>query len=294
MSWIASIPWSEVAVNVFSDLVYTLCLALLGLLFLGIIQLSKWKRLLGVFGLKKNRPRLRVYLSNLDVLLGGARDFRGVCRRYEGSAVSGPELGVIDQLTRLLAHSILDQLGIVREWLGERYWIFRKPELVFQLSPLDPDEIQFDSIISVGSSGYNSVTDYYQNEYNPTMILDHEAANDPDRCIVINYGERRGQFIPIAPGRDMGVLAKVYDCHHDTVVFIGAGFNINGSLGAIRYLIDHWQELAKGYQGVASWAVCLDFPHPNYDAQGYLRPTVVTRVPEPEKRRSFLNRLLGR
>jgi hypothetical protein len=294
MSWISSIPWSDVLVNVFSDFVYTLCAFFIVFLFWLVFQVSKWKKLLRFFGLKKNRPRLRVYLSNLYVLAGGAKDFRGERRRYEGSAVSEPELGVIDQLSRLLAHSILDQLGIVREWLGERYWIFRKPELVFQLSPLDPDEIQFDSIISVGSSGYNSVTDYYQNEYNPTMILDHEAANDPNRCIVINYGERRGQFIPIAPGRDMGVLAKVYDCHHDTVVFIGAGFNVNGSLGAIRYLIDHWQELAKSYQDVVSWAVCLDFPHPNYDAQGYLRPTVVTRVPEPEKRRSFLDRLLGR
>jgi hypothetical protein len=287
-------PWSDVLINVCSDFIYTLCLFFIGFLFWLVFQLSKWKKLLRFLGLKKNRPRLRVYLSNLDVPPGCAKDFRGVSRMYSGSAAPEPELGVIDQLTRLLAHPILDQLGIVREWLGERYWIFRKPELVFQLSPLDPDEIQFDSIISVGSSGYNSVTDYYQNEYNPTVILDHEAANDRNRCIVINYGDRRGQCIPIASGRDMGVLAKVYDRHHDTVVFIGAGFNVNGTLGAIRYLIDHWQELAKDYCDVASWAVCLDFPHPNYDAQGYLRPTMVTRVPEPEKRRSFLNRLLGR
>jgi len=284
----------DVLINVFSDFVYTLCAFFIAFLFWLVFRVSKWRKLLMFFGLKKNRPRLRVYLSNLDVPPRCAKDFRGVRRMYAGSAAPEPELGVIDQLTRLFAHSILDQLGIVREWLGERYWIFRKPELVFQLSPLDPDEIQFDSIVSVGSSGYNSVTDYYQNEYNPTVILDHDAANARTQCIVINYGDRGGQFIPIAPGRDMGVLAKVYDCHHDAVVFIGAGFNVNGTLGAIRYLIDHWQDLAKGYQNTVSWSICLDFPHPNHDPQGYLRPTVVTRVPEPEKRRSFLDRLLRR
>jgi len=286
--------WREIGVNVVSDFVYWLLVTLFGLLFLGVHQLSKRRMLLRFFGLKESRPRLRVYLSNLDVLSGGAKDFRGERAEYAGPATPESELEIIPPLTQLFAHPILDQLGIVRELLGKRFWVFRKLEPSFELSPFDQAGIQFDNIVSAGSSRYNSVTDYYQTEYDPTVILDHDLAHDRERCIVINYGARRGQPIPVARGRDMGILARVYDPHHDTVVFIGAGFHINGTLGAIRYLIDHWQELAKEYERVESWAICLDFPRPSYDPRGYLRPTVITRVPQPERRQSLLDRFLRR
>jgi len=62
--------------------------------------------------------------------------------------------------------------------------------------------------------------------------------------------------------------------------FLAHGWGVNGTRGAVRYLVEHWQELHRKH-GTEEFALCLQFPTVAEDPQGYLaKPGVLLEFPE--------------
>jgi len=271
----------DVLANVVGDIVSALLFAMMGLVVAVAVLLSPRRKLFAFFGIRREKPVLRVYVSTLKIVPGadekteryvcGAADFRGIVRIYDGLAIPEYEFLATEPLNQVFSSQLIANLPkALREWLEARFWVFHDVEPIMQLSPVEEKALQFDNLILLGSGGYNLATQWYQDKYEPKI-----AFGLPMR---INYGVDKGREISYR-GSDMAVLERIIDQEHETVVFISQGWNINGTRGALLFLVQYWDKLYDAY-GEDEFALCIQFPHHTIDPEGYRKPRVVASVPQ--------------
>lgn len=142
--------------------------------------------------------------------------------------------------------------------------ISRAPKIEMEVSPSESTKIKFDNMFSIGGPGYNEVTKYYLRTAMPFFTF-----NDANTEVIIKHGSEEGKRF-VGPD-DFGILQKLYDSEHGTVVFIAAGVGVNGTRGALEYLVNKWQYLYKRYK-TKSFGVCIRFPNEVQDKEGYKYP----------------------
>ena len=251
-------------------------LSMLGAVIVLIVYtFSTRRKLFRFFGLRKDKQKLVVYLSTLLIEPGGSKDFRRIPRSYFGAATPNYELTVISTLTALFYHPSLRNLPqFLLSWLARRHWAFGIITPTFAASPLEQNW-DFENFILVGSSGYNSVTDYYEQRGKTYLRI-----IDNGKAIQISRGEYKGEEIrpPNLKDFDLAILEKTFDNDHDTTVFIAAGLGINGTRGAIEYLVENWELLLKKYKE-KEFALCIRFPSILADPYGFSKPSVIRQLP---------------
>jgi hypothetical protein len=156
----------------------------------------------------------------------------------------------------------------------ESWGFFKRPEIIFQASPQREQDIEFDNLILIGSQAYNVVTGYYITRGTPYLTLEFDTT---DPGVVIRRGRNTGERIPFGQD-DLAVLLRIRDAEHGTTVFIGAGMGVNGTRGAIEYLMNNWEELRRVY-GDQEFGLCLRFPSIIQDQKGFRRPDVLRQFP---------------
>jgi len=100
--------------------------------------------------------------------------------------------------------------------------------------------------------------------------------------IEIVKGKDKGEIIRRASNQhDIAILEKIIDnTRGDTVIFIAAGLAVLGTMGAVQYFIDHWQELYKTYTK-REFALALQFSIANRNSiDDALQGSVIRRIPE--------------
>jgi hypothetical protein len=267
----------DLVINVSGDLIATALIVIVGF---GLAVIAFWgprRKLLRFFGVRPLKASLRIYASNLDIVPGGARDFRGTPRSYQGAAIPEYEFLAVEPVARLFYSRLLENFPVEwRERLEQRFWNLHNVRPILTLSPLNEQDIEFDNLISLGSSGYNVVTDYYERHHKMKIHFDVSDMQSPFK---IRDGKRKGEAIPLTQGLDMSILEKIRDVNHGTVVFISAGWDINGTRGALQFLVNNWEPLERVF-GDEEFAICLHFPHRSVDPDGYRKPQVILSIPE--------------
>ncbi len=266
------------------DLALTVAQFVIGFLiaFIGLIafRLSRQRKLFNFLGTDKKAKQAVVYLSSLLIPRGCAVGFDGLPRSYKGVTIPTEELSISARLVKALAVDPFEYFPpIVRKSLEERYTFFRSLTVKVNASPMQESEIDFSthSIITVGSQGYNIVTNYCVSHNLAQLQISHNG-----KVIQVMKGKDKGEIIRAASNQhDIAILERLNDhTRNDTTIIIGAGLGVIGTMGAIQYLIDHWQELDKTYQN-REFALVLQFgPVVNRSYEDLLKGTVIRRIPE--------------
>jgi Ca2+/Na+ antiporter len=265
------------------DIVLTAAPYIIGFLLalVGFISysLSKQKSMFDFLGIDKSSKQVVIYLSSLLVPPGNAIGFDGLPRSYQGIAIPTGELNVSSRLSKTLTIDAFEYLPpVVRKFLQEKYVFFRPLKIRIEASPMTNGDIDFStrSIITVGSQGYNIVTNYCVSQ-NLTQL--HITQNGT--VIQIVKGKDAGEIIRRASNQhDIAILEKLVDhTRNDTVIIIAAGLGVLGTMGAVQYFIDHWQELHKTY-GKREFALALQFTANGNSLDNALQGSVARRVPE--------------
>ena len=245
-----------------------------------IFGLSKQRKLLRFLGLDKESRRVIVYLSSLLIPRGCAVGFDGQPRSYQGITIPIEELSVSALLSKALRIDAFENIPpAIRKPLQKRSAIFRPITVDVNASPMQENDIDFStrSIITVGSQGYNVVTNYCVDHNLSQLQITHNG-----NAIQIVQGRHRGETIRRPSNQhDIAILEKLVDrTRNDTTIIVGAGLAVLGTMGAIHYLIDHWQELEKLY-GDREFALVLQFgPTETQSFEEALKGTVIRRLPE--------------
>lgn len=266
------------------DIVLTIAPYVVGFLFAFIsfiiFRFSKQRKLYNFLKPDKEKKQTLVYLSSLLIPRGGAVGFDGRPRSYQGITIPTEELSISSRLVNALAIDVFEYIPpIVRKKLQEKFAFFRPLAINVTASPMQEQEIDFStrSIITVGSQGYNVVTNYVVSHNLCQAQISHNGM-----AIQINKGKGRGEVIrPATNQHDIAVLERVIDStSDDTTIFVCAGLGVVGTMGAIQYLVDHWEELSKVYKD-QEFAIILQFgPVGQRAFDDTLKGAVIRRIPE--------------
>ena len=232
------------------------------------------------FGIDKDSRRVVVYLSSLFVARGKALDFRGQARSYEGITVPIEEFSIGAALPKAFKIDPFDNIPpIIRRNLQKKWSFFKPTSIDVNASPFREADIDFStrSIITLGSHGYNLVTDYCTAHGLTQLHITHDGT-----AITIVEGRHQGEVIrPASSRHDIAILEKLIDSSQDqTTLIIAAGLGVIGTMGAVRYLIDNWEALYKSC-GDNPFGLVLQFgPVDAAPLVEVLKGNVIRRLPE--------------
>ncbi len=270
----------ELGSNILAEILATIILIFLGWILSILLRLPfvyrKRRRLFEFFGITEKCPRIEVYLSTVFVHMWGSEDFRGEARSFGGPAVPAAELATIEPITRLFNDPFLDGLPTsIRAWLGEKvHWSFRKISPIFS-SPKDRNQVEHGNIITVGSQYYNSAGDLYTETCNSILKM---VQVDDNMVIRVERGARKGDLFRARTDHvdDLSIVEKLHDAATQSTVFIAAGLGVVGTMGAVHFIVDKWDQLRKDF-GTEHFAICLRFQDVGSDPNILMRPIELSR-----------------
>lgn len=233
----------DVFVNVLANLIATGILAIaLGVIF----QLPNKRAIRKFFGFNKQKS-LNIYFSSLWVK-GTAQsivfNYKNESRSFRGVALPGNEFGTLPTMSNTFSF-ITDGNNFLSTLINRI--IFKDIDIQYLNSPTS-EEIPGDcNIITIGSKGYNSVSEYFESK-----VENHLKFNKNNNEILYN-----GNIIasPTA-GYDYAIIEKFIDDEGHRVMFYLAGFDVIGTKCAVEYLMKNWGSLYKLY-GEGGFAICI-------------------------------------
>jgi len=282
---------SGIIENIIANVILAFIIPLASLLYYIVRIYPRRRALWHFFNLSKNNNMLVAYLSSIIVEKGNAKNYRGEARSYQGVTIPGEEFQIIQWVNDLFSYPE-DRLvpRPILAWLERIGW-YVAPILVYSQSPLREKEVEENrakTMICVGSDAYNAATAYFTRKGMTWLNLSADSPDPQTWSVHVLKGKRKGEAIPVFELRkglraveiDLAILERINDRERGVTAFLAYGWGVNGTRGAIRYLIEHWQELYGKY-GTGEFALCLRFPTITEDPQGYLaKPVILLELPK--------------
>jgi len=233
--------WESVGASVVGNVVTIVLTVGVGIL----LVLARWRALMRFWDIRDTK-KLRIYLSHLRIVPGGALDAHGVARTYQGRVVTQLETETA-ALVKSLFFAAIPGEAIQPNWLKALLLVNADVQVCpspDSASKIDPEG----AVLSLGSPGYNTISE---------MI----NANSP-----VKFGPNNSKIV--LPG-DLTIT----DPHHSVVVrirfggrtwFYAAGLAEGGTAAAAYYLASSWKRLDRVYRGSPSFFVLLETTGDDY------------------------------
>ncbi|MBP1469026.1 hypothetical protein EYB53_025175, partial [Candidatus Chloroploca sp. M-50] len=237
--------WNSVFLNilsgVFANLIVILLFAGLGWLA---YKLLRRDVLLQFFGVYKDR-HVTIYLSNLSIMLGGAYDNKGVPRSYQGQAVAMKEMLVAIKF-RESFNQVFPGLSDQPGFLSRLLLSDMKVNIIISSEEHKYLESR-NTIISLGSPGYNSFSKYIENN------LKSRAS------FVVDCNAFQIDHLDSFTGSEFGFIEKIVDKKRRQTIFYVAGLTDVGTVGAADFLLREWEYLSTKFKADESFVQLLAF-----------------------------------
>ncbi len=257
--------------DVLANLVSSIALLVPSAVLVAGLLRNRRRRLHRFFGVGKSE-RLFVYLSALEVPVGGVKDRFGNTRPYT-RGLPESEFKLVPLLSSLFSTTMLESLPELLSVSSS--WLARPPVLDFRCSPKTENELSSGPTVCIGGPRHNTAAAHYFHTCKPSFLL--EVRNER-WSVVRNRGQDTGKAVIEPDGWETAILLKVFDKSIDTdsdvPVFVAAGIEGAGTRAAIYYLITHWRQLQNRYRD-SEFGLCLKYPSHIESPDGYRRADVL-------------------
>jgi hypothetical protein len=266
--------FEQIVIEVIASLISAIILAVLGFGIYLAFYLKERQGLLRFFGVSKKLPRLRIYLSRMEIKPGGTVGFEPVSQGYSGPSISEVEYeGALLIRNRLRSTLVALLPKRVQYWLGQHHITLLTLDPPVDVCPQALGDLALDNRVTLGSSIYNLYSKHYL-EY-PCSQFYFFKTNNGERVIRIRSRGLKDVEIPgRSAERELGVIQRIIDSAHGNTVFICAGLGASATYGCARYLIENWKKLFRKY-GDTEFGICLAFPQQPPDSEIVVDPIVV-------------------
>ena len=222
--------WESILTGFVANLVFLIFMAFVGW---SLFAITHRKSLYSFFNVTSSR-RLIIYLSNLQVVRGGAIGVDARPRSYQGITVTFFEYSVSEALRRMFYYpiqTITGQPGLLRKLF------ISDIQIEIKASPLSEAEIDGTaSIVSLGSPAYNVVSGYIEQNLHSYCRFQ----NDFRQMILDNA--------PPISDTTQAFIERLVDTDNNRSVFYVAGLSEIGTVGAMQFLTFEWKRLYKKYR----------------------------------------------
>jgi len=283
--------WEDLLINLLASFVWFILgvagTSLVAFFVLVLPGQKRKKQLIRFFDLDPENPVAIIYLSNLITpheeqfhapatfryQQGDQKIFIG---SFRGSAVPSAELGLVTHISMALQNDPLQGWpGFLQKLLVNRWKAFRPVHVSFRVSPNQALPFfgwRFETLLTVGSGTYNSVTNYYDERREGRL----ELKSDPYRIIALQEVKQGQEFYPTDPEKPGGlaILEKIVDSVNGTTVFIASGAGALGTMGAVQYLMREWESLYKQF-GNTPFSAVMEFRLENSASMDELHPSSI-------------------
>jgi hypothetical protein len=213
--------WVSVSTNIVAALIWTVFVA-------ATVAFGYWlrrRRVLKFFGLQ-NHARVVIYSSRLWVPCLTSLGPDDAPRSFEGIASPGYEAKLIADI-----YVFFDGWAPLPRWAGSLIW---QDIAVEPLVSPPPGEIeQHDTLIAIGSPGYNRVSEAIEAELAPPVRF-----IDDNRALALPGGT------PLTDTA-LGAVQRLVNTSTGQVAFYVGGPSAAGTTAATNYLLREWKTLAK-------------------------------------------------
>jgi hypothetical protein len=213
-----------------------------------LFNINRRKKLYDFFNITDSH-RLIIYLSNLKILKGGSQGFDMLPRSFQGYAAPFGEYMASGDLKNIFYYpvpSISEQPGILKKLLVADI------QINILLSPLDIKDIDLsDSIVTVGSPGYNIVSRYIEEKMKSNAVFDLQ--NNSMKINKVFFDQNTNH----------GFLERIVDKENKRSFFYTAGLSEIGTVGSLFYLSTHWEILYKEFGKDKPFTIMLGFDNNN-------------------------------
>lgn len=245
----------EIAINVIATV---FAWVVIGLFTLYLTSIWSRKRFLKFFGLTK-RKKVLVYFSNLWDPNSAKMD------RPSGTILSGHEFQASQTLGRLFGSSPFSMPDLVRGFV-DAFWIGRKCEVFYDVSPMDDQYDRNNNLIVVGSTLKNLIRRIYMQKDCIHVVIEGEPkfndkidihSNQLSNQFLILLGERKGEKISRIGEYELGIIEKIREPNR--TIFFCLGRTGYGTRAVAEYFARNWQAMWRDHQD-RCFARCLWFP----------------------------------
>jgi hypothetical protein len=235
--------WINVLAGIVANVLFVVITIGIGIVVLRIRR----RALLRFWGIPDSR-KIRVYLSHLRIVQGGALDASGSARSYQGSVVTQME-SQMGELLKSLFVAPLPGGAAQPNWI--QALLFVGADVEVHPAPLDAAQIdQEATVVSLGSPGYNTVSEAIETNCNSPVrfVNGNTAIQLPGNLIITNQWQ--------------GVVVRLLS--GDRYWFYAAGLSEAGTAAAAYHLAKSWRHLDRRYRQSPSFYVAVEFAASDY------------------------------
>jgi hypothetical protein len=230
--------WESVGAGVTANILFLALTIGIGIL----VVFRRRRALLRFWGIREVK-KLRIYISHLRIMPGGALDASGTPRSYQGSVVTQLESDMAGLLKSLF-------FATVPGWAVQTNWIkallFVNADVEVLPTPHLAQQIdQEGTVVSLGSPGYNLVSGAIERD-----------CSSPVKFIQGNTAIQLPGNLTITDPRQSVVVRLLAGNRY---WFYAAGLSEHGTAAAAHYLANSWKRLDRRYCGSPSFFVALEF-----------------------------------
>lgn len=264
--------------GVLENVLAALIVAVLGFASYLAVFVTERQRLLRFFGVSSQFPRLRIYLSRLEIKPGGATGLEPVSKGYSGAAINKIEYEGALLVREQFSSSILAWFpDNFRDWLGQQHAGLMALNPKVDVSPQQMGNVAFDNMVVLGNGIFNLVARYYLEH--PSCY--YQFKRNDKGVLIVKAGGLEGITIPGRTEKgdwrnesELAVLQRINDEEHKNSVFLCCGTGSSATFGAARYLSKNWRDLYRRH-GSDEFAMCLEFPGQEPDSEFVVEPKVI-------------------
>lgn len=235
--------WENVGAGVTANVVFVALTIGIGI----VVLVIRRRALLRFWGIREVK-KIRIYISHLRIIQGGALDAGGTPRSYQGSVVTQLE-SEMGALLKSLFFAIVPGRAVQPGWIQALLLVSADVEV--QPAPGQVQQIdQEGTVVSLGSPGYNVVSGAIETNCNsPVKFLQGNTAIQlPGNVRITN--PRQSIVVRLLTG--------------DRYWFYAAGLSEAGTAAAAHYLAKAWKHLDRRYRQSPSFFVALEFSGNDY------------------------------
>ncbi len=264
----------DILYNIIANVISTVLCTIPGLILLITAITINRQHILRFFGINQKKSVLRIYVSRLEIKPRGTIGIEPIEVGYSGPAINQVEYQGALLIREALKSKWLSLLpNKLQDWLGNLSFVLMSVDPPIEVSPQQEADISYDNLVILGSSIYNLASKCYMEH--PSCAFYFTKNESGERVFRIRDGGLKDIELPgRSQGQELGIIQRIKDNKHGTVVFICAGLGTSATYGSARYLIENWRSLQRKYHD-ADFSIFLAFKDQPRDSAAVVQPRVI-------------------